>query len=107
MAKITQEQLEQHYQAGALMALDAVIERAVNIMRRCKSIRCFRMGMGTATFYRKDDSPIMDWERDYNKLIKKFDDFVNEWDGVYHITGQPLDIIRNPECEYGIEVKYL
>ncbi len=70
------------------LALAEVERLARKIMRRNpKSITCFCMAMGYATFYDKNGS--LD---DNDHRTRELDDFIGTWDRILHLTGTPMKI---------------
>ena len=94
----SEQNIERLYNEACELSVKVVIEKAIEILKTHKKIHGFTMGMGVASFYRKNGTLIESWEKDYTDKIKAFDDFVNKWDFDLHITGTPIKIIK-PKME--------
>ena len=68
-------------------ASEYVEATARSILRRNKTIKEFVMAMGSAFFYSRDGDVL---ELDDRKSFKPLKDFIEEWDDLLKITGEPM-----------------
>ena len=69
-------------------ALDFIEQEARKILKTQKALNEFVMGMGVVFFTLTESSKTVGLnERIYSEYL---DDFINRWDGILHLTGNPM-----------------
>lgn len=87
--KYSEAKVQALYDQASQLLRNEIERRARSIMKRNRRCASFCMCMGTATFYSVNGSPI---DADGINYLQEFDDFLNNWDGVYRMTGDPMKI---------------
>jgi hypothetical protein len=88
MMGFSKQRVDAHIQAAIAEVLAEIEKRARTVLRNNPAIDSFCMGMGRATFYRKDGEPIMDELSCMRPLFA----LIEEYDDDLRLTGTPMKI---------------
>ena len=81
------EHVEYHYNIASDCALKHVEDLARGLMRERPELHEFVMGMGIWSFGGPDGDS---YHNDDIEDIDELEDFIAEWDEVFHLTGEPM-----------------
>lgn len=92
MASKANKEIQALLKQADRIAMDEVIRIVRSVLSTYKKPHCFRMAMGTYSFYYKDGGVINLQGRAYYKALNNF---MDEWDDLLKITGCPLKIDKD------------
>lgn len=82
------DEIWMHYEQAVNTALDTIERLARAILRQHTNLDEFIMGMGVASFTRKDGEESLGMgDRSY---LQRLREFIDEWDEVLRLTGHPM-----------------